>query len=344
MHNMLKEILEQPEVISRFLVRENEKAREIAKLASSHRVNQIVLAARGTSDHAAVYGQYLFQIVNHMAAFLATPSIVTLYNSRVPLENTLVIGISQSGHARDVMEYMAASREQGSPVVAITNTPDSPMARESEITVLLEAGTEKSVAATKTYTASLAALALISAHMSERPQAVNAIAEAPNLIREALMAAEKLRSAAQEMASVQDCFVVGRGLSYTTALETSLKIMETSFVRSRAYSSADLMHGPVAAEQTVPCIVYAPRDAANAAVIEVAERLRDFGTRLMVVSSDDEALELAHDPLRIPYATESWVDPMVQIVAGQVFAYHLAVAKGLDPDTPRGLSKVTITI
>lgn len=343
MHHMLKEILEQPEVVQRIIDREASTAADIAALVEERGITQIVLAARGTSDHAAVYGQYLFQIVNHLAAFLATPSIVTLYNSRVALRNTLVIGISQSGQARDVIEYLAAAREQGCPCVAITNFAGSPLDQMADIGLTLDAGQERSVAATKTYTASLAALALIAASMTGSQDALDAVREAPGLIARAIEVTACLKDVAEETREVDELFVLGRGLNYTTALETALKIMETSYARARAYSSADLMHGPVAAAQAVPCIVYTPRDAAHTAVLEVAERLRHLGTRLMVISSDRDALALANHPVPIPGAREMFLDPLAQIVAGQRFAYELAVAKGLDPDTPRGLSKVTIT-
>lgn len=344
MHNMLKEILEQPNVVQNIIEREMAQAAEVARLAEKNRIQQIVLAARGTSDNAAVYGQYLFQIQNHLAAFLATPSVITLYNSRTPLPNTMVIGISQSGRAQDVMEYMAAAKEQGSPVVAITNNPSSPFGNDADIVLPLGAGEEKSVAATKTYTASLAALALISVAMSHRPEFLDAIKEAPALIDRAIKLTNQLEQLAEESKDVQECFVIGRGFNYTTALETALKVMETSYLRARAYSSADLMHGPVAAAQAVPCIIYAPHDSAHSAVLEVGERLHDFGTRLLVVSSDNDALELANGPIPIPSAKHEFLNPLAQIVAGQRFAYHLAVAKGLNPDSPRGLSKVTVTV
>ncbi len=344
MHHMLREILEQPEVVQRLVERDREPALEVAKLAKSAGIQQIVFAARGTSSHAAVYGQYLFQIENHLAAFLATPSVVTLYNSRIPLRNTMVIGISQSGGAKDVFEYMAAAKELGSPIVAITNNPDSEFGRLADVVMPMDAGQEKSVAATKTYTASLTSIAFISAALMDRPDHLEALNTAPELIARAISATDCIAATAEETKDVEECFVIGRGFNYTTALETALKVMETSYVRARAYSSADLMHGPVAAARAVPCIIFAPHDAAHAAVLEVAERLRDFGTRLMVVSGASDALAMATYPVAIPRADHQFLDPLAQVVAGQRYAYHLSVAKGLNPDSPRGLSKVTVTI
>lgn len=343
MHHMFQEILQQPAVVANLLERQQKAAREVARLVEARQITQVVLAARGTSDNAAVYGQYLFQIQNHLAAFLATPSVVTLYNSRPRLRSTMVIGISQSGRAQDVMEYMAAAREQGSPVVAITNNPQSGFGEHADIVVDLDAGQEHSVAATKTYTASLAALALISSCLCQCPDALRALFTVPELIARAVQETFGLAQVAAEAADESECFVIGRGLNYSTALETALKIMETSYARARAYSSADLLHGPVAAVQSVPCIVYAPRDAAQQAVLETAERLRELGTRMMVISSDPQALALADHPVHIPAGEMEFLDPLAQIVAGQRFAYHLAVARGLDPDHPRGLTKVTVT-
>jgi len=344
MHYMLKEILEQPEVVQRVIERERERAAEVARLVASSGVNQIVLAARGTSDHACVYGEYLFQIENNMPAFLATPSVVTVYNKRIPMKNTLVIGISQSGRAQDVMEYMAAAKAQGCPVVAITNDPEAPFKEHADVTLQLDAGAEKSVAATKTYTSSLAVLALVSAALKHDESAMDALKEAPELMSKALSVTDCLERIAQQHKDVEECFVIGRGLNYATALETGLKVMETCYLRARAYSAADLMHGPVAAAQAVPCIIYAPHDAAHQAVMEAEERLHGAGARMMVISSDKDALALANEGIAIPNAKHAWLDPLIQIIAGQRFAYHLSVAKGLDPDHPRGLSKVTVTV
>lgn len=343
MHYMLREILEQPEVLQNLLDRQFGNAREVAKLVERAGVQQVVLAARGTSDHAAVYGQYLFQTENEIPAFLATPSVVTLYDRRLPLRNTLVIGISQSGEASDVIEYMRVAREHWNPVVGITNNPQGPFKDCSDVLISLETGPEKSVAATKTYTASLMALAMISSCLPESRNPEEGLQDAPELVSRALAATDCLKAAAEETSEVDEAFVIGRGLNYTVALETALKIMETSYARARAYSSADLMHGPVAAVRDVPCIVYSPHDAAQGAVMEVAERLRDIGSRLMVISSDKEALDLATDPVPMPVCKWRHLDPIGKIIAGQKFAYHLSVAKGLDPDRPRGLSKVTVT-
>ncbi|MEI6913540.1 MAG: SIS domain-containing protein [Armatimonadota bacterium] len=341
---MLREILEQPDVVGRLLESAADSAKQVALLAKARSVKQIVLVARGTSDHAAIYGQYLFQTENRIPAFLATPSVVTLYDGPVVLPDSLVIGISQSGRAQDVMEYMAAARAGGSPVVAITNEPNSAFGDLADVTIGLGAGVEKSVAATKTYTASLAALALISAMLKDTPEALHALDEAPGLITSAVEASKVLPELALHSAVQDECFVIGRGLNYSTALETALKIMETCYIRARAYSSADFLHGPVAAAMTVPCIVYVPQDRARHAVVEVAMRLFSQGTPLMVVACDTDSLRLGVDSVAIPYAKSSWLDPLAQIVIGQRLAYHLSVGKGLNPDAPRGLTKVTVTV
>lgn len=344
MHDMLREILEQPQVVARLLEKGREQAREVARLAKAQNVQQVVFAARGTSDHAAIYGQYLFQIENATGAFLAAPSVVTLYSSPVRLPNTMVIGISQSGRAQDVMEYMAAAKAGGSPVVAITNEPDSEIGHLADVTIPLGAGIEKSVAATKTYTATLAALAMIAACMGKRSEAMDALSEAPDLMERTLKATSSLERVAALSPIKNECFVVGRGLNYSTALETALKIMETSYVRARGYSAADFLHGPVAAAQAVPCVIYAPHDEARDSVLEVARSLYSKGTHLMVISSDREALSLSTDAVEVPKGRTRAVNPLAQILVGQRLAYYLSVAKGLDPDAPRGLTKVTVTV
>lgn len=344
MHFMLKEILDQPDVVSRILETQQDKAAEIVRLAKSAEIKNIVLAARGTSDHAGIFGQYLFQVQNRIPAYLATPSVVTLYQSQPEFHNTLVIGISQSGKAQDILEYMSAAKQQGCPVVALTNDVQSSFAEMSDVCISLEAGEEKSVAATKTYLASLTALALISAHLSGEERNVADLEEAPELIGEALKSSACVEEIADQTSRIEECFVVGRGLNYTTALETALKVMETSYIRARAYSSADLMHGPVAAAQAVPCILYVPSDAAYSTVMEVVTRLRDSHTPLTVISSQPQALLEATYAVPMPRPGNPYLEPLVQIVAGQRYAYHLSVAKGLNPDKPRGLSKVTVTV
>ncbi|MCC6485771.1 MAG: SIS domain-containing protein [Armatimonadetes bacterium] len=344
MHDMLREILEQPQVVARLVENGRSLAREVARLAESHDVQQVVFAARGTSDHAAVYGQYLFQVECGIAAFLAAPSVVTVYRKPLHLPKTMVIGISQSGCAQDVMEYMSAAREQGSPVVAITNDPASELSRLADISIPLGAGVEKSVAATKTYTATLAALALIAAYMGNRTEALDDLAEAPDLMDRTIKMSAGLQRIAATSPIRSECFVVGRGLNYATALETALKIMETSYVLARGYSAADFLHGPVAAAQAVPGIIYVPHDEARDSVLEVARSLYSKGTHLTVVSSDREALGLSADAVEVPKGRSRWVDPLAQILVGQRLAYQISVARGLDPDTPRGLSKVTVTV
>lgn len=344
MHDMLNEIYQQPDVVERLLDQRKDAISEVARIATSRGIRQIILVARGTSDHAAIYGMYLFQVKNGLAASLATPSVVTLYDSQVKLPDTMVIGISQSGQAQDVMEYMARAKKNGNPTVAITNDAASPMAQIADITIDLAAGPEKSVAATKTYTASLCALAMLSVALSGKTERYRILEEAPELMRGALGKTDFFEEFAEATKRDEECFVVGRGLSYATALETALKVMETCYVRAKAYSAADLLHGPVAAAQAVPCITYVGNDPTQTSILEVATRLKDAGTRVLIVSSDKSVMGHGTEAVAIPGASESWVDPLVQIIAGQRIAYHLSVAKGLNPDAPRGLSKVTVTV
>jgi glutamine---fructose-6-phosphate transaminase (isomerizing) len=339
------EIREQPAVVARLIADGREAIERVAALLRRRGVDEIVFAARGTSDHAAVYAQYVLGARLAMPVALAAPSLVTLYGVEPRFGRSAVVGISQSGESPDVVAVVAAARRQGTPTVAITNSPDSPLARAADETIDLAAGEERAVAATKTYTAELAAIALLAVALGPNdPAAEKALADVPS----AMAAALEIEPAAERVAAARPAIggaiVLGRGFEYATAREWALKLKELARLLADPYSSADFQHGPLALlEPGFPVFAVAPSGPPAADLIAFLNRLRaDFGVDLVVASDRDDALALG-DGLRLPTGVPDWLMPIVSILPAQLVAYHLARARGLDPDSPRHIRKVTRT-
>jgi glucosamine--fructose-6-phosphate aminotransferase (isomerizing) len=303
-----------------------------------------VLAARGTSDNAARYAQYLFGSLNRLPVALATPSLFGIYRTPPRLRDALVLGISQSGQSPDIVAAVEEGRRQGALTVAVTNTPASPLAETAENVLLLEAGEERAVAATKTYTAQLAALALLAVHLARDQGRLQALRRVPEAVKAALSLEQAIGQASQRYAHVAQCVVLGRGYNYATAFEIALKLKELAYIVAEPYSSADFRHGPVAiVEQGFPVIVVAPQGVVYDDVFALTRKLADRDADLAVISDRDEVLEMGRVSLRLPVPLPEWLSPFTCIVPGQLLALHATLAKGYDPDHPRGLTKVTET-
>lgn len=340
---MLEEIRQQPEVLRRLLAEGWGEAEAIVADVRRRDVRFVVMAARGSSDNAARYGQYLFGNVLGLQVALATPSLFTLYRTPPRLRDALVIGISQSGQSTDIVTVVAEARRQGAPTVAITNDPASPLAEAAEHLFPLRAGQERAVAATKTYTAQLMALAMLATAWIGDTGRREALQAVPDRVQAAL----DLAPAVEEALPVFDanrCVVLGRGYNFCTAYEVALKLKETCNLPAEPFSPADFMHGPIALlEEGFPVLLVAPGGAAFEYMLEVAAHLRDLRARLVVVSDREEILTEASQGIRLPGSLDECCSPMVSVVPGQLLAHALAVARGRDPDRPRGLTKVTIT-
>ncbi len=344
MSQLNREIHEQPEVLTRLLNEQNDVAAEIAAAIRARDVSYAVLAARGTSDNAARYAKYLFGSLNRLSVALATPSLFTVYRTPPRLEDALVLGISQSGQSPDIVAVVEEGRRQGALTVAVTNMPESPLAQAAEHVLALGAGEEQAVAATKTYTAQLAALGLLSVQLAEDEARLRALQRVPAAVQAALRLEEQIASAAQRYAHADACVVVGRGFNYATAFEIALKLKELTYMMAEPYSSADFRHGPVAiVEHGFPVIVVAPQGEVYDDVVALTRKLADRDAELTVIADQDAPLALARVPLRLPVALPAWLSPFTCIVPGQLLAHHITLAKGYDPDHPRGLTKVTKT-
>jgi glutamine---fructose-6-phosphate transaminase (isomerizing) len=342
------EILAQPEALRRQLPAPADGLEALAGRLRGDPVESVVIAARGTSDHAAIYGQYVLGVRNGLSVGLATPSVVSLYGAEPRVGRSLVVGISQSGASPDIVAVVASARRQGAATLAITNDPASPLARESEFVLNLAAGPELAVAATKTYTASLLAIARLSVALDPEPEAAAALAVIPDAVAAALAVEPEVESIARALAAepggLDRCVIVGRGYEYATAREWALKLKELARVFADPYSSADFRHGPIAlVQQGIPVLVLAPTGEPAEGQRQLLRDLRDRDVETVVASDDPEALALGRWSITIPASVPEWLRPIVSIVPAQLFAYHATLARGLDPDAPRYISKVTRT-
>ena len=339
------EILEQPAAARRLLDVADTSYAPLADELRERRPRFAVIAARGSSDNAALYAQYLFAIRNQLITTLATPSTLTLYGARPRMADALVIGISQSGRSPDIIAVLGEAREQGAVTVAITNAPDSPLAAAAAQVIDLRAGPELATAATKTYTAQLLAMVLLShaldAATTEEQQQV---ARVPALLEGALEVEEQARAIAERHAARQRAVVLGRGYGYATAREWALKLQELAQVSAVPFSTADFEHGPLAlAEPGLPVMVVAPSGVSLDAQLALIRRLQlEHGARVLALS-DAPSARLLDEGLAVPPNVPDWLSPLVEIVPAQLYTYYLTVARGLDPESPRTIKKVTKT-
>ena len=327
---MAAEIAEQPDVLRRVLSYRAEIA-DAAERIRRRACRFVLFAARGTSDHAALYAKYLTEVRLGLPAGLASPSTMTVYGARPDLADVLFAAVSQSGTSPDLVDSVAAARSCGALTVAVTNAADSPLAAAAEIHVDVRAGRERAVAATKTYTAELFALYLLLMGPSSAggedavPDAAEATLQDPGAA-----AAERYRFASRLVTTA-------RGYSYATAREAALKLMETSYLSAQAFSAADLLHGPLAMiDPGVPVIAVVTPGRGGDAMAAPLERLRAAGADVLQVGPADG----------LPVASVGVAEellPVLEILPLQRLAMRLALARGSDPDRPRGLAKETAT-
>ncbi len=345
------EIQEQPAVAAR-LLRDGRSATEaiadrIAPRIADRDIDHVVVAARGSSDHAAIYAQYLFGAHLRLPVALATPSLISLYGVEPRLDRSLVIGISQSGRSPDIVGVVAAARRQGAPTIALTNDAASDLAAAAEHHIDLRAGEELAVAATKTYTAELLATAMLVTAIESRLASVDRreaeLAAVPEALGEALATEADATAVAGQLTGRDRLIVVGRGFNYSTAREMALKLKELARLAADPYSAADFLHGPIAlVEPGYPVIAIAPSGPTAADMDNLIERLAELGVEHIVLSDRPGAIAAASLAIPLP-GLPDWLMPIAAIVPGQLLALHLALARGIDPETPRWIGKVTLT-
>jgi glucosamine--fructose-6-phosphate aminotransferase (isomerizing) len=343
---MLEEIHEQPAALERTLLAEQKSIEELRSLLDRQRPKLIMLTARGTSDNAAQFGRYLLEITTGIPVTLAAPSIFTLYRAPFQFQGVLVIAISQSGESTDTNLVLERAREQGARTIGITNEASSTLARIAEHTFLVHAGREKSVAATKTYTGQLLMLYMI-AYALGAEIALDDLARLPDWTCQALTLQPEIERRAERYRFMDHALVVGRGLNYSNAFEFALKLMETCYVVAERFSSADLLHGPIAmVEASFPAFLFTPSGVTWQGMREMLEKLNHLQAETLVITDQNnpEAVTLNQRAMIVPAMLEEIFTPIPYIVPAQLFAACLADQKGLDPDKPRTLSKVTRTL
>lgn len=339
------EIFEQPTRLAHLLEAGRAGVESIAAAITARQVNYVFLAARGTSDNAGRYANYLWGAQNGLPLALATPSLFTYYGQPPHLKGALVVGVSQSGKSPDIVSVIEEGRRQGCLTLAITNAPDSPLAQNADLVLDIQAGEEKAVAATKTYTAELMAVAMLSAALKGEKALWRDLARVPRWVEKVLKLDALIARLAERYRYMHQCVVLGRGFNYATAFEWALKLKELTYLIAEPYSSADFQHGPIAmVEGGFPVLAVAPQGKVFESMLVMLGRLRnEHNAELVVLSDARSALSLAQSPVELPAGIPEWLTPLVAIVAGQLFAYHLTRAKGYDTEKPRSIGKITET-
>ncbi len=338
---MAAEIAEQPRVLARIRDEGWPAIHEVARAVRARAPRFVLFAARGTSDHAALYAKYLVETRLALPAGLVSPSTMTVYDARPDLRDVLFVAVSQSGGSPDLVEPLTRARAGGAITVAVTNTPGSPLARAAEYHLDVLAGPERAVAATKTYTAELLTLYLLVEGLrgSDGAEA----ASLPALADEVLAHEDEVARLATRYRFAEQLVTTSRGYNYPTAREAALKLMETSYLVAHAFSGADLLHGPMAmVDRGFPVIAIVTPGAGGVALRPVLSRLRDLGADTLIVG-DPDAVALGRVGLALPRLGTEALSPILTILPLQQLAWHLARERGGDPDQPRGLKKVTET-
>lgn len=339
---MYLEAHQAPTVVEQLLKENKKEAQELAGFLRRNRPPFALTVARGSSDHAALYGKYLIESLLGLVCSSAVPSVTTVYGANLGLSKALVIAVSQSGESPDLIEVTRQARRSGALTVAFVNKEKSPLAESAEVVFPLWAQTEEAVAATKSYLATLAALVQLVAYWREDKGLIDSLETLPEAMHKAANA--DWSRGLDALAEAENGLVIGRGYSFAVANEVALKLKETSAFHAEAMSGAELLHGPVAlVENDFPLLVLAPKDKPLPGVLGLLENLRSKKGHLLVASSEASALELAHTPLPLPVKLHPVLDSILLAQAFYPFAAQLSVARGFNPDAPRNLSKVTRT-
>lgn len=339
-----EEIYQQPDAFRNLIDKQQDQIATLAYQLRKKRPKSILIAARGTSDNAATYGKYLFSSIAGIPTGLAIPSLYTIYNQPPDVSDGIVIGISQSGQGSDILEVLKYSRMKGIPTLAITNDPSSPLAEISEYSINIDAGVEKAVAASKTYTGQLLALALLISGWVEDNTMLREIHNLPDWGDQVLKQHQAAKEWAQWIADSQRMVVLARGYNHCTSYEVALKIKELTYSSADAYSAADFHHGPKAMlEKDFPVIAVAPQDKTLDDMQNIINEVLKQDVRLGIISNVEEVLSKSTHAIKLSKEIPAWLSPIISIIPGQLLALELAIAKGLDVDHPRGLKKVTLT-
>lgn len=361
---MQAEMAQQPERLAALIGRYDETVAQIGELAPG-RLAGTAVVARGSSDHAGVYGRYLIELASGRPAGLAAPSLHTLYGAQVDYSGYVAIAVSQSGHTPEIVTTLRRMQNAGAAGLAITNDAASPLAGAAHATLALDTGAERAVPATKTVTATLTAFALVAAalgapadvtrahrdgvspapgapagvarvHPHAAPFTREQLERVPEWVAQVLDDPGPAEAVAAGLVDASRLLTVGRGLLYGAALEAALKLKETTMISAEGLSGADLRHGPIAVvEDGLPVLAFLVGGPAHADMAALVDDLRDRGATVFTAGPGGD--------LPIPADVPEGLASIVAVVRAQQVALALARMRGLDPDRPAGLSKVTVT-
>jgi glucosamine--fructose-6-phosphate aminotransferase (isomerizing) len=345
MTKMLKEILEQPVVLAGIEKANEATLKSLVAELKEKKINHAIFSGRGTSDHASIYGQYILGIYQGVVTGLAIPSCITLYDGKLDLQNDLVIGVSQSGKAADALAVLAQANACGAVTVAITNNAESPMAKIAKYHLNCSANPELSVAATKTFTAQMYLIALLTAYWSGNKSLLENLRKLPFITADLLKNyQDKIETHVERFRFMKEGFVLSRGITYSIALEAALKIQETCYIKMKGYAISDFYHGPLAQlDADVPVMIFAPKGKISDDVKAITAKIEEIGIKPLVVTDDPTLCGDAANSILLPNTGCEATEAFLFAIFAQRFAEYLSLSKGLNPDAPRLLKKVTIT-
>ena len=344
MIKMFNEICDEPNVLRGIEAVNDNTLESIAKKIGELGITHVIFSGRGTSDHAGIYGQYLFQIFCGMSTGLATPSAISLYGAKNCFKNCLVIAISQSGFAADALEVIKTAKKSGAVTVTITNDLSSPLAQQADYCLYCAAGPEISVAATKTFTSELALVYLLAMRISGKKDHGKLIMVADAVEKIISEKGKIIKETAEKYLNTTEGFVLSRGIMYPVALETALKIQETCYIKMKGYAVSDFYHGPIAQiESDIATIVYVASGAAEQDSADAVDRLISIGNRPLVVTDNPKFKRKYNEVLVLPDCGDEFLKPLVFASFAQLLALNLCISRGGNPDSPRNLKKVTVT-
>lgn len=336
------DIRNEPEILENFLKHCKEEIRDAAKVIKRNSPSFIYMVARGSSENAARYAQYAFGEMATMPVALGNPSLFTLYSKTPDLSGSAVCAISQSGQSPDIVSVVRHAVERGVLAIGITNDPSSPLAEHATHTVYLRAN-EKSIAATQTYVNSLAAIGMLAGEIAGSVEKLKELNTIPALLKDTLEKSSVAKEIANCLKDSKNLFVLGRGYNYSSAYEISLKLKELTYILAHPYSTAEFLHGPIAVvEKGFPVMVISCKGAVSSAIPTICETLSSLGARKLLITNQRERVMKNILAFEIPDCQE-WLSPFPVAIAGQVIALQTALLKGIDPDRPRTIKKVTKT-
>lgn len=345
MINLEKEIREQPKALKNVIEANLPVIREVVKKAKANGVNGIYFAARGTSDHACIYAQYLFGIFAGLPCALGTPSIFTKYGAHINLAGMLVVGVSQSGKAEDVIAVLESAKNDGAITVAITNDTESAMAKIADYHLFCGCGHERSIAATKTFTCQAAILATLAAIWGENDELLNDLrgvsAKAQELIETKY---DDIMAFAEKYRNIPGAITLGRGVSYAIALEGALKMLETNKLKMKGYPTSDFHHGPIAQVKAGDLVlIIAPKGKNDDDSYEICRKLLAIGADVVVITDDKSCAPEGTTPFVLPSTGSEYTFLFMAAIFFQLASCCLTIVRGIDPDKAGVINKITIT-